>query len=109
MIRAARKDKNHKEIADHLIAHGATVGDLSQVKRLCDMVVGFRGINELVEIKDGSKPPSAQKLTEGEQGFHDRYTGTISIITTTEEADILLATMAAKSKALRKAGLLVVK
>ena len=109
MIRAARKDANHNEIADHFKAHGATVGDLSQVKRLCDMVVGYRGINELVEVKDGSKPPSQQKLTEGEQDCHDRYTGTISIITSTDDADILLASMKAKSKALVKAGLLVVR
>ena len=109
MIRAARKDANHKEIAEYLIAHGASVGDLSQVKRLCDIVVGYKGVNELVEIKDGSKPPSQQKLTQGEQEFHDRYTGTISIVMSTDDADILLATMKAKSKALIKAGLLVIR
>lgn len=105
MIRAARKDSNHNEIANYFLNHGASVGDLSQVKRLCDLVVGFRGINELVEVKDGSKPPSQQKLTPGEQQFHDRHRGTISVITNLEEAKQLLLAMDQKSIALISAGI----
>ena len=106
MIRAARKDANHKEIADVFLDHGASVGDLSQVKKLCDIAVGFRGICELVEIKDGSKPPSGQRLTEGEKQFHDRWRGKVHIITNTDEAKDLLLLMEQKSRALINAGLL---
>lgn len=31
-----------------------------------DVIVSFRGRNELVEIKDGAKPPSKRKLTDAE-------------------------------------------
>lgn len=106
MIRAARKDANHKEIADVFLDHGASVGDLSQVKKLCDIAVGFRGICELVEIKDGSKPPSGQKLTEGEKQFHDRWRGTVHIVTSIEDAKQLLLLMERKSRVLIQAGVL---
>lgn len=106
MIRAARKDANHKAIADYLTAHGASVGDLSQVKRLCDIAVAFKGVTELVEIKDGSKPPSGRKLTEGEQQFHDRWRATVHIVIDLEDAKQLLLLMEKKSQALRAVGML---
>jgi len=109
MMRAARKDANHNEIADYFIAHGCSVGDLSQVKRLCDMVVGYKGLNELVEIKDGSKPPSAQKLTEGEAKFHREWLGTITVITSIEDAAKLITIMKDKSRAMRDSGALVIR
>lgn len=109
MMRAARKDANHNEIADYFIANGCSVGDLSQVKRLCDIVVGYKGVNELVEIKDGAKVPSAQKLTEGEAKFHREWLGTITIITSIEDAKKLIWIMRDKSRAMRDSGALVVK
>jgi hypothetical protein len=50
-----------------------------------DAVIGFRGRNYLVEIKDPSKPPSAKKLTPDEQRFHDEWTGQISVIETIDD------------------------
>ena len=32
----------------------------------CDVIVSWQGRNEFVEIKDGDKPPSKRKWTEGE-------------------------------------------
>lgn len=109
MMRAARKDANHNEIAAYFIANGCSVGDLSQVKRLCDIVVGYKGVNELVEIKDGAKPPSAQRLTEGEQKFHDGWRGTITVITSIEDASKLITIMRDKSRAMRDSGALVIR
>jgi len=44
-----------------------------------------------MELKDGSKPPSARKLTEDEQKFFDEWTGgMLAIVNSIEEAlDIL--------------------
>lgn len=50
-----------------------------------DALLGFRGRNYLVEIKDPSKPKSAKKLTPDEQKFHDEWTGQIDVIETLED------------------------
>ena len=73
MIRAAKKDDNHNEIAQAFIRGGAVVLDVSQLKRCCDIVIAYRGITVAVEIKDGAKVPSARKLTEGEKEFADNW------------------------------------
>ena len=70
MRRAARKDANHDEIVSALLQVGADVVDLSQHgDGLLDLLVGFRGVLMLIEIKDGAKPASARRLTEPQQGF----------------------------------------
>ena len=66
MQRAAKVDANQKQIVKETRAIGATVLIVSQLKNLFDIIVCYRGKTHLVEIKDGSKPPSARKLTEGE-------------------------------------------
>jgi hypothetical protein len=38
-----------------------------------------RGRNYLIEIKDGSKPPSKRKLTSDEQEWHDTWRGTVYV------------------------------
>lgn len=40
----------------------------------------------LVEVKDGEKPPSAQKLTDDEATFHATWRGPIVIVRTMAEA-----------------------
>tara|TARA_R110000782_G_scaffold10953_1_gene33805 strand:+ start:53 stop:340 length:288 start_codon:yes stop_codon:yes gene_type:complete len=66
MIRAARKDSNHKEVVSAMEKIGASVIDLWQVKNAFDVLALYRGKAFIIEIKDGAKPPSARKLTEGE-------------------------------------------
>ena len=51
-----------------------------------DLVVGWRGLNFLVEIKDGDKPPSARKLTVDEQAFHDAWGGEVIVADNPEDA-----------------------
>ena len=52
---------------------------------MVDIVVAKNGINVLVEIKDGNKPPSARKLTPDEQKFHDEWKGLIRIVETFDD------------------------
>lgn len=66
MKTAARKDSNHAEIVKALRAIGAHVQDVSQLKNCFDILVGYRGRLFIMEVKDGEKPPSARKLTDGE-------------------------------------------
>lgn len=73
MRRAAKTDNNQSEIVKALRQCGAFVLITSQLKNAFDILVGYRGKLFIIEIKDGNKPPSQRKLTEGElickQGF----------------------------------------
>ena len=74
-MRAARVDSNQKEIVKALRQAGATVLHTHQLKNCFDILVGYNGINYIVEIKDGNKPPSQRKLTTGEEKFRDEWEG----------------------------------
>ena len=51
----------------------------------CDLIVGYREVNYLLEVKDPTKPPSARRLTPAEQKFHDEWTGQIAVVETLED------------------------
>ena len=86
MFRAAKKDVNHNEIADIFKKNGWSVLDVSQLKKCCDMFIAKRGRTIAVEVKDGAKPPSARKLTDGELIFARNWNGEYRVITTEQEA-----------------------
>lgn len=95
MRRAAKTDANHQEIVKGLRKSGCTVLDLSAVGNGCpDIAVGRAGINWLFEIKDGSKPPSARKLTMMEQAFFATWRGNVQVVKSLDEAiDIINQTL----------------
>lgn len=66
MRRAAKVDSNQKEIVAALRKRGAVVLITSQLKNAFDLLVGYNGSLYIVEVKDGAKPKSQRKLTEGE-------------------------------------------
>lgn len=87
MRRAARTDANQQEIVHGLRQSGCTVLDLSAVGCGCpDILVGRAGHNWLFEIKDGSKPPSARKLTIPEQAFFAMWRGNVQVVKSLDEA-----------------------
>ena len=91
---ARRVDDNQNEIVAALRACGATVRIISQGGGIPDLLVGYRGNTILIEVKDGSKVPSAQKLTEAEQEFFDTWRGgTVVIINSVDKALDLLKTL----------------
>lgn len=63
-----------------------------------DLLVGFRGLNFLVEVKDGSKPPSARKLTDDEKLWQD-YWKQFGQVETVENAEQALAVIGVKVSA----------
>jgi len=82
-----RVDANQSAIVLNLRAVGATVQHLHEVGRGCpDILVGYHGENYLMEIKDGSKPPSRRKLTPDEETFHLLWRGQVCIVNDTDEA-----------------------
>lgn len=91
---AKRTDANQKEIVKTFRDMGASVLILSMVGKGCpDILVGYRGVNYLVEIKDGAKAPSAKKLTPAEQDFFFGWGGQVCIIESVSEAQLLLCSL----------------
>jgi hypothetical protein len=91
MRHAARIDANQEKIVAALRAMGATVRIVTQGNGLPDLLVGFRGVTILMEVKDGQKVPSARKLTPAEQKFFEEWRGGIvAIVNSVDEAIDLL-------------------
>jgi hypothetical protein len=93
MRRAAKVDSNQKEIVAALRKRGAVVLITSQLKNAFDILVGYNGKLFIVEIKDGSVPPSARKLTEGELRCKELFESvgvTYHVVTSIEDALSLL-------------------
>lgn len=91
MRRVASVDTNQKEIVFAFRQLGATVQPLHTIGKGCpDLVVGVHGLNFLVEVKDGSKSPSKQKLTADEKDWHDGWRGDVVVITSVKECAALI-------------------
>ena len=75
-MRAAKIDRNQPEIVAALRKAGASVQSLAGVGVGCpDLLVGFQGKTALLELKDGEKVKSAQKLTPDQIGWHANWRG----------------------------------
>lgn len=79
---AARIDANQPAIIKLFRKLGATVYPTHTLKGFVDIVVGYRGRNYLIEIKDGAKAASARQLTADEKEFHDTWRGSAHVIET---------------------------
>ena len=91
MRRAARVDDNHGAIVKALRQAGYSVLSLAPIGRGCpDLLVGVRSSNVsrnvLIEVKDGSKPPSARMLTADERAFHATWAGQVAVVDSIESA-----------------------
>lgn len=98
MRRAAAVDANQAQIVADLRAMGCSVQPLHGVGGGCpDLLVGYRGpigtppsaafgINVLIEVKDGAKPPSARRLTFDQLDWHGRWRGQVAVATSAEDA-----------------------
>ena len=91
MRRAARVDRNQVEIVNALRKAGASVQSLAATGKGCpDLLVGCRGVNLLMEVKDGQKAPSARKLTADQVEWHGAWEGQVAVVKTAQEAVELL-------------------
>lgn len=79
---ANRRDANEPDIIKALEAIGCTVEAMDKV----DLVVGYRGQNYLLEVKDGSKPPSKRELTPAQLRLRNSWKGQYSVVTSVDEA-----------------------
>lgn len=88
MRRAAKIDANQPEIVRALRAIGCTVHSLAPVGDGCpDLLVGHAGRTALLEVKDGSLPPSDRKLTPKQLDWHAKWNGgTLAVVCDVESA-----------------------
>ena len=76
MRRAARVDRNQPEIVEALRNAGAKVYSLAAVGGgIPDLVVAYQRQTYLLEVKDGTKPPSERELTPDQVRFHVEWNG----------------------------------
>ena len=53
---------------------------------MADLLVGFRGRNYLLEVKDPSKPKADRQLTPDQVKFRDNWNGHYAVVETVEQA-----------------------
>lgn len=98
MRRAAKTDDNHASVVKALRSSGCWVLDLSAVGKGCpDLLVHgpvYPWDFKLLEVKDGSKSPSRQRLTPDQVEFHSGVRGPVHVVKSEAEA---LAVMGIKS------------
>lgn len=81
-------DANQTAIVKAARQCGCSVVSLASIGKGCPDVlvfVPFKGY-QLWEIKDGAKCPSARKLTEDEERFHQQWKGPIQIVESIDQA-----------------------
>lgn len=102
MRRAAKIDANQPDIVQALKQQGCSVAITSSAHDgFPDLVVGYNGITVLVEVKDGSLPPSKRRLTPKQVEFHNEFTGAIVILESIDDAVQLVSKMRQAAQLIR--------
>lgn len=100
---AARVDGNQPELVEYLRKLGATFQHTHTVPGALDGIVGFRDIDQRVEIKDPTKNKSGQKLTKMEIETFSTWKGRPPIVIfTKEDCKLLLKKLHAERMAINK-------
>ena len=87
MRKAAKIDDNQKAIVNVLRQIGASVQSLAATGKGCpDLLVGYHGINYLMEVKNGDKVLSKQKLTIDQEHWHSLWRGSVHVVKSVDEA-----------------------
>lgn len=80
---SAKVDRNQSEIVAALRDVGATVQPLHSVGAGCpDLLVGYRGRNFLIEVKDWQAPTSDRKLNDRQVEWHGGWKGQVAKVET---------------------------
>lgn len=85
-MRAKRVDDNQKEIVRQLRQLGISVRHLHTIGQGCpDLLLGYRRMNFLIELKDYKKKKSQKKLTGDEEEFFKTWRGQVNKCETLED------------------------
>ncbi len=99
--RAARVDANQPAIVHALRLAGCSVEHMHQVGEGCpDLLCSIAGDQTfLIEVKDGAKAASDQKLTKDQVVWHARWRGTVHIVNSIDAALAVVAIYRARAAA----------
>ena len=88
-LRARRRaDSNQPALVKLIRSMGASFQHTHSIPGALDGIIGYRGTDVRVEIKDPEKPLSKRKLNEAEQDTFDEWRGRKPEVIETEE-DVL--------------------
>lgn len=91
MTRISKVDANQPAIVKALRALGCSVQSLAAIGKGCpDLLVARNGRLTLMEIKDGTKPPSQRRLTDDEIEWIQKWKSPVHIV---EDVDDAIAAM----------------
>jgi Holliday junction resolvase len=83
----AKIDANQPEVVKALRKAGCTVQHLHAVGAGCpDLLCALDGQVFLIEVKDGAKVPSAQKLTPDQVTWHAAWAAEVHVVNSVEAA-----------------------
>ncbi len=86
MRKKARVDANQKEVVKQLRDLGVSVLHTHQLGRGApDLVLGYRNSNYMIELKDGNKTKSQQRLTPDEVQFQESWNGNYAVCNSIEQ------------------------
>jgi len=89
--RRARKDENQNPIVGALAQAGIQAFDTSAVGNgFPDLVLGFRGKNYLIEVKNPTKPKADRQLTDDQKKFHGKWHGQVDKVETIDEILVII-------------------
>ena len=91
MRRKAHLDANHQAIADALVERGARVVSLAgNGKGIPDLLVGWRGVNVLMEVKRPNyrvtRGKNEKQTRQDQEAWALKWTGQYTIVTSADEA-----------------------
>jgi hypothetical protein len=84
--RAAKVDANQGRIVEALRHSGCWVWSLAGAGNGCPDLLVWRDGYHLLEVKDGSRPPSERRLTPAEERFHAQCPGPVYVVNSVAEA-----------------------
>lgn len=79
MRRAAKKDRNHRDFVDEARAHGASVMEHPNGRNEPDLIVGWRGVTCLVEIKPAGVLTHKERVAK-QKAFLEQWRGGPALI-----------------------------
>ena len=95
----ARIDDNQAAIAIALQEAGFTTQSLAAVGLGCpDLIVGFAGVNILLEVKNLEASRKPGKMSAEQLAWHGRWRGQVSVVHTPEEALEVCSRILAREK-----------
>ena len=90
-MKRAKVDDNQARIVECLERWGCTVQSIASQGGGCpDLLIGFRGVTAIAEVKDGTKPKSKQQLTPDEKEWRRTWKGQYTILRNAADVDGLM-------------------